>query len=329
MVGWPSHQCCRVSWRAALWLLAVVAMGPSVSLAAAWRERDVAVAADGTELHGTLTTPDGDGRVPAVLLLAGSGATDRNGNQPQLHNDLLRLLAHGLAEAGIASLRADKRGVGRSVTAAMRESDLQFDGYVADAVRWIEFLRAQPRVGSAFIVGHSEGALIGILAAQRISLGGFVSVAGAGIPICELLRRQIAPNLQSPLRETFNRIIDELQAGRAVADLPADLANLFRPSVQPYLISQCRYDPAVEIAKLRLPILVVQGDRDLQVSIVDAERLVAAASAISLRLSGVNHVLRQAPLDGRGNLALYNRLDIALAPQVVPAIAAFIVRAAR
>lgn len=331
MVFWPNFQRYCVSWIAVLWLLAIGAViGTPSTLAAAWSERDVAIEADGVGLHGTLTVPDGDSRVAGVLLLPGSGPTDRNGNQPQWQNDLLRLLAQGLAEAGIASLRADKRGVGRSVTASMREADFRFDSYVADALRWIQFLRVQPRVGSVFIVGHSEGALIGTLAAQRTALGGFVSIAGSGLPICELLRRQIAPNLQSPLRDSFHHIIDELQAGREVVDIPSDLVTLFRPSVQPYLISQCRYDPAVEIAKLHLPILIVQGDRDIQVSIDDAERLATAApSANFLRLSGVNHMLRPAPQDRPGNIVLYNRPDIPLAPPVLPAITAFMAQPGR
>lgn len=325
MAGWPSYQRCRVSCIAALWLLATGAIGPSSTLAASWNEGDAAIDAGGVVLHGTLTTPDGDGRVPGVLLLPGSGPIDRNGNAPQMQNDLLRLLAHGLAEAGIVSIRTDKRGVGRSVAVTMREADLRFDTYVADAVLWVEFLRAQPRVGSVFIVGHSEGALIGILAAQRTSLGGFVSIAGSGVPIGALLRRQVAPGLPPPLLAAFDRIIDDLQAGRTVADVPSELLVFFRPSVQPYLISQFRYDPAAEIAKLRLPILIIQGDRDLQVSMEDAERLVGAVpSAKFLRLSGVNHMLRAAPQDVIGNMALYNRPEITLVPQVVPAIAAFI-----
>ena len=330
MVCWPSFQHYCVTWIAALWLLALGAMGPSASIAATWSERDVATFADGVELHGTLTMPDGAGRVPGVLLLAGSGPTDRNGNSPLTQNDLIRLLAHGLAESGIASLRADKRGVGRSVTAIMREEDLRFESYVADAVQWVELLRNQPRVGSVFIIGHSEGALIGALAAQQTALGGFVSIAGSGIPISVLLHRQGASSLPPPLLATFDHIIDELLAGRMVADVPPELFLNFRPSVQPYLISQFRYDPAVEIAKLRLPILILQGDRDIQVSIEDAERLAAAApQARFLRLSGVNHLLRQAPQNRQGNLALYNRPDIPLASQVIPSIAAFIAQASR
>ena len=154
-----------------------------------WEEQGVTIAAEDVILRGSLVLPAGDHRIPGILLLPGSGPTDRNGNQPQLHNDLLRRLALGFAQSDIATLRADKRGVGGSVSAGMREQDLRFDDYIGDAVRWVEFLRAQPRISSVFVIGHSEGALIAIIAAQRTSVEGLVSIAGAGFPLGKVLRR--------------------------------------------------------------------------------------------------------------------------------------------
>jgi hypothetical protein len=120
------------------------------------------------------------------------------------------------------------------------------------------------------------------------------------------------------------------QLGRAVADVPPELFVFFRPSVQPYLISQFGYDPAAEIATLRLPIMIIQGDRDIRVSIEESKRRAAAMpGARFLRLAGGNHMLRAAPEDVLGNLALYDRMDVALVPQVVPAIAAFVAQPAR
>lgn len=321
---------CR--WRRAVrFVIAALFVGASVhsvrAAAQSWEDREVAIESGGVTLRGSLMLPNGDGPVAAVLFLAGSGPTDRNGNQPQLQNDVLRRLAQGLAEARIASLRIDKRGIGGSISPGMREGDLRFDDYVDDAVRWMEFLRAQPRIGSAFFAGHSEGGLIGIVAAQRTLVSGLVSIAGPGFPIGATLRRQFdaAAGLTPSQRSAANRIIDELEAGRTVSDLPADWAGMFRPSVQPYLISQFRYDPAAELAKLRLPILVMQGDRDLQVSEADAQRLAAAAPKADLvLLHGVNHVLRDVPADRDGNLAAYNRPGEPLAAVVLPALVGFI-----
>lgn len=298
-----------------------------VSAAPLWEERDVAIDVGGLTLRGTMVVPAGTDRVAGVLLLAGSGPIDRNGNPPNGHNDVLRRLAYGLAEAGIASLRADKRGVGGSVSLGMRETDLRFDSYVDDAARWTEFLRAQPRVGAVFIVGHSEGALIGTIAAQRASLDGLVAIAGPGASVGSVLRQQFAmdPASTPSIRAAAGHIIDELAAGRTVGELPAELAVMFRPDVQPYLISQFRYDPAAELAKLRLPILIMQGDRDLQTSVADARRLAAVAPKADLvLLSGVNHVLRDAPADRPGNLALYVQPERPLAAPVLPSIIGFL-----
>lgn len=309
-------------------LLVTAAARPSPVFAApAWEERDVAIEAGGVTLRGTFALPGGSERVPGVLLLAGSGPTDRNGNQPRLQNDTLRLLARGLGTVAVASMRGDKRGVGGSIAAGLREEDLRFDQYVDDAVQWIAFLRAQPRIGPVFIIGHSEGALIATLAAQRTPVDGLVVIAAPGLPMGTVLRRQLdsAPGLTPSLRTSAGHLIEELEAGRTVSDSPPELVSLFRPSVQPYLISQFRYDPALELAKLRLPILIMQGDRDLQTSVADAQRLAAIVPKADLvLLYGVNHVLRDAPVDRDGNLALYFQPERPLAPAVLPSIDGFV-----
>lgn len=301
-------------------------LGSASAVAQEQHERDVAITARELTLRGTLVLPAGDHPVIGVLLLPGSGPTDRDGNQPKLHNDTLRQLAIGLVKSDFASLRADKRGVGRSIVAGMHEQDLRFDDYVDDAVRWIEFLRVQPRIRSVFIAGHSEGALVAVLAAQRTAVDGVVSIAGPGLPFGAVLRQQIAAsNWPSPLRIVANHIIDELEAGRGVRDVPSELSALFRPSVQPYLMSQFAYDPAFEIAKLDTRVLILQGDRDLQILAADAKRLAAAARRGDLvLLPGVNHVLRDAPLDRNGNLALYAMPDQPLATGVLSSIAQFV-----
>lgn len=309
-------------------LFVAVAARPSPAFAAPpWEERDVAIDVGGLTLRGTIVMPAGTDRVTGVLLLAGSGPIDRNGNPPSGHNDVLRRIAYGLANAGIGSLRADKRAVGGSVSIVMREEDLRFDAYADDAVRWVDFLRAQPRIDSVFIIGHSEGALVGTVAAQRTRLDGLVAIAGAGSSVGSVLRQQFAtgPVWTPSMRAAAGHIIDELEAGRTVGQLPPELAAMFRPSVQPYLISQFRYDPAVEIARLRLPILIMQGNRDLQISVADAQRLAAAAPKADLvLLDGVNHVLRDAPADRDGNLALYIEPERPLAAAVLPSIIGFV-----
>jgi pimeloyl-ACP methyl ester carboxylesterase len=276
-------------------------------------------------LKGSLLMPDGNGPVPAVLIIAGSGPTDRNSNQPGMTNDALKLVANQLAAQGIASLRIDKRGVAASAKAAAREEDLRFETYVDDAVAWIALLKQQKRIAKVIVLGHSEGALIGTIAAQRADVAGFVSLAGTGFRAAEILRRQLGPQLTGDLKTRAFAALAELEAGRTVANPPPELAALFRPSVQPYLISWFKYDPASEIAKLRVPVLIVQGTTDIQVGVEDAKALAAAKPDAQLAIiEGMNHVLRAAPIDRAANLATYTNAALPLKPELMPAIVGFV-----
>jgi pimeloyl-ACP methyl ester carboxylesterase len=244
-------------------------------------------------LHGTLDLPGGSPPFPVVVVIAGSGPTDRNGNQPLIKNDSLKLLGHALADRRIAVLRYDKRGVGESVPAP-REEELRFETYVADAVQWIAWVRKDPRFSRFGVVGHSEGSLIGMVAAQEAKIDAFVSISGSGRPAASLIRAQLSTKLPPLLKKKSDEILDELIAGRTVADVPKDLLTLFRPSVQPYLISWFKYDPVREIARVQAPVLIIQGTTDLQIGVDDAERLAAAKKDAKLRLiDGMNHVLKR------------------------------------
>src|SRR6266446_4579645 len=246
-------------------------------------------------LHGTLDLPNDPSSCPVVVIIAGSGPTDRDGNQASMRNDSLKLLGRALAANGIAALRYDKRGIAESAAATPREEDLRFETYVADAVQWVIWLRQNPRFLRLGLVGHSEGSLIGMLAAKRTRVDAFVSVAGSGRTAPALIRDQLNTKRAQGLKAKSSEILDELVAGRTVADVPKELAALYRPSVQPYLISWFKYDPALEIATLEIPVLVVQGTTDLQTSVDDAKRLAAAKKGAKLRLiNGMNHVLKHA-----------------------------------
>lgn len=291
-----------------------------------WSDEDVT--RDG--LHGSLIVPDRGARSATVLILAGSGPVDRDGNLPGLRNDSLKLLARGLAERGIASLRIDKRGIGQSRTAAMREEDLRIQTYVDDAIGWLAFLGARQDTGPLFILGHSEGALIATLAAQRADVAGVILVAGAGEPAAQLIARQLSDaGVPEHLQTESKRISQSLARGVAVADVPPELAALYRASVQPYLMSWLPLDPAAELARLTAPALIVQGTHDLQIRVEDAQRLAAGPNSKFVLIEAMNHVLREAPKERAANLAIYGAFDKPLAPELVPAIASFIEAHAR
>jgi uncharacterized protein len=283
-------------------------------------------------LEGTLSLPERGRDLTGVLLLAGSGPTDRDGNQHAsgLMPNTLRMLSEGLVSLGFAVLRTDKRGVAASALAAPAEAALRFGSYVDDAVAWLDALRGQPRIERLVLVGHSEGALVATLAAQRRHVDGLVLIAGAGYPAGQTLREQLqSQELPESLLQSAEGVLAALEAGELVADPPAELAALFRPSVQPYLSSWLGLQPAAELARVASPVLLVQGGTDLQVGVAHHQRLRAARpDACSLFLPGMNHVLKEAPAARHVNLQTYADPGLPLADGLVPGIATFIRRPA-
>jgi len=291
--------------------------------------------ADG--LHGTIATPAAHTRGPAVLIIAGSGPTDRNGNGPQLapgaprlETNTYRLIATDLAANGILSLRYDKRGIGESRAAAVREEDITFDKSVGDVVTALRSLSARPDVSSLVIAGHSEGAMLALAAAARFPVAGVILLASPGRTYLALMREQLKGKLPPDLDARANEILDMLAAGKAVADVPPPLAALFRPSVQPFLISIGNFDPAATLAQLKAPALIVHAGRDLQVAQADFDALRAARSDTqTLLLPEANHVLKVSPADIAGNVALYSNPAAPLDPALMPALIAFVRSLAR
>jgi len=274
-------------------------------------------------LSGTLERPAGARPAVCALIIPGSGPTDRDGNQAGLRNDSLKQLALGLAQRGICTLRYDKRGVGASAAALVAESSLRFEDYVADAAAWIPRLARVGRAARVAAVGHSEGALVALLAARRGSVAAVVSIAGAGRPAAELIREQLR-RLPGDMPRRGEAILDELVLERPVRDVPAEFGALFRPSVQPYLMSWMRYDPASEARAPGVPMLIVQGTTDLQVPVGEAKILAASNPLAALSLiPDMNHVLKRSP-PGEDQRAAYTDPSIPIDPRVVEAIAGFL-----
>lgn len=278
-------------------------------------------------LYGTLDLPTAGGPWPVVLIHAGSGPTDRDGNQPTLvKTDNLRMLGRGLARRGIAALRIDKRGIAASAKAMTKEADLRFDHYIDDAVAWVEWLRKDGRFTKVGVVGHSEGSMIGTVAARKANVDAFVSLSGPGRPLQAILREQLKKNLGKDDYEASERILAELEAGRSVEDVPKTLVALFRPSVQPYLISSFQYDPAKDLAKLTVPILVVAGTTDIQVPPSEGKLLADAnPKAKFVEIADMNHILKEVKTTKsfEQQLAYINR-DLPLHPALVPTVADFL-----
>ncbi|MCT8951040.1 alpha/beta hydrolase [Pseudomonas lundensis] len=280
-------------------------------------------------LYGSLVLPKSDKPVPVVLIIAGSGPTDRNGNNTQGgRNDSLKKLAWRLAQNNIASVRFDKRGIAQSQPAAPDERTLNLDQYVTDAVAWGNLLKADPRFADVFVLGHSEGALIASLAAPAMDAAGVISIAGTARPVGQVLREQLQRNNMPPgLLQRSVELIHTLESGRTDDNVPEALQVIFRPSVQPYLISLLRYDPAKAFAALKMPALIIQGTHDIQVDVNDARLLKAAKPDADLALiEGMNHVMRIVPMDMKRQVQSYNDPNQRLSSELGDRIVRFITK---
>lgn len=304
---------------------AAVASGGGAGQAPISEEVTLAVGTD--TLYGTLERPVRNALVPLVIMVSGSGPTDRDGNTMFLagKNNSLKMLADSLARRGVATLRYDKRGVARSMRAARYESELRLTTYSDDAAAWAKQYRGDPRFSKLVLLGHSEGALIGTLAAKQGDVDGLVLVSGAGRPARVILHEQLARAAPPNLQKKSDEILDSLQAGHDVTAIPPELLALYRPSVQGYVRSWLAIDPAGEVGRLSIPTLVVQGTTDIQVSVADAESLAAARKGIEkVIVKGMNHVLKSTPIDPQVQLASYSDSTLALAPGIVAPIARFV-----
>jgi pimeloyl-ACP methyl ester carboxylesterase len=299
-----------------------------LSLFATTKDTAVSIPTPNGNIFGTLTIPDNPRPAPLAIIIAGSGPTDRNGNQNRMINNSLLALGDSLAREGIASLRYDKRGVGASKAAAINETKLLFDDYITDAVDWVKKYRHDKRFSNIYLIGHSEGSLIGMIAAQRVPVAGFVSIAGAAQPADTIIVRQIAAMApdSSQMADSVRMLFQTLRKNGSVDSVPPGIYQAFlRKSVQPYLYSWIQHNPSAEIKKLKIPILIIHGTTDIQVDTVNAHELKAAKRAARLvMIPGMNHVMKDVSRDPADNQFSYMDPGFLLNRELTPAIAAFI-----
>ena len=277
----------------------------------------------GDTLYGTLTMPKSNPKPNVVLIIAGSGATDRNCNQKGMQTDAFKMLADSLQKEGIASVRFDKRGVGESQAAASLGADISLDVFINDAILFVQKIKSENRFGKIYVAGHSEGSLIAMVLANKEKIDGYISIAGAGENIAAVLSRQVKTNLPNS-SVLADSVLNQLKKGKAVKVEDENLASLFHPSVQPYLISWMAYEPQEEIKKLNIPVLIIQGNTDLQVMVRDAENLrKAKPNAKYYIIEGMNHVLKNASSDRNENLSTYNNPQLPIDADLCAAIIQF------
>lgn len=275
-------------------------------------------------LNGSLYTPSQlNKKLHLVILIAGSGPTDRDGNQMGLANNSLKLLAEALVNNGIAVYSYDKRIFAQMASGKLDEASLSFDNFIDDAKAVIQHFKNQKKYHSITVAGHSEGALIGMVAANG-NADGYISIAGAGRPIDEVLVEQIGK--QAPfLKEEVEKNLATLKSGNTFELKNQMLASLFRASVQPYMISWIKYHPQTEIKKLQIPTLLINGDKDIQVSVQDAQLLQQAKPDAQLKIiPNMNHIFKEIKGDDAENKASYTNPDLPIATDLSQLITTFI-----
>lgn len=305
----------------------------SLGLTVSAQQREVVVECDWGNISATIDMPDA-GSDTAVLIVAGSGPTDRNGNSGAgLNTYSYKMLGETLAHSGYAVMRYDKRGIGGSPIPAEDIPSLVFEDYIDDARVCAKFLRAEG-FERVIVAGHSEGGLIALqLAAEEACcLDGVVLLCAPGYNMAEILNFQLSQQLVPAymgLMVKSTAIINSLKAGKVVAeeDIPAELMSLFHPTVQPFIISNMRYEPTELAAKCRVPMLIVSGGRDIQVSVSNGERLHGANPAAEHRMfENMTHVLKDADTSDRMMqvMSIYTNANLAITEALAPAIVEFI-----
>lgn len=274
-------------------------------------------------IKGSLIQPN-SGSNTLVILIAGSGPTNRNGNQPGLSTNCYKYLGQQLAQNGIAFFSYDKRIIAQIINKTLDESKLRFEDMVVDATSVLDYFKSKNSYGKIIIAGHSEGSLIGMLTAQK-GVAGYISISGPGRPADQILTEQLTKD-QPEAAASLQQCIDTMKTtGKWSCDTKVEnTAAIFRPTVIPYLLSWFQYNPYTEIQKLTIPVLIINGDQDLQVQVKDAELLKKAYPKAQLEIiKDMNHVLKNTPTLEL-NTAAYTDGTLPVEPKLVAIITQFV-----
>ncbi|MFL2623007.1 MAG: alpha/beta hydrolase [Flavobacteriaceae bacterium] len=274
-----------------------------------------------TNVEGTLLLPNTqeEKSIPLVILIAGSGPTDRDGNQSFMKNDALKKIAEALSQKGIATFRYDKRIV-KQIRNQNIDKNISFDDFVIDARSVIGFFKS--KFETIIVAGHSQGSLVGLLALDA-GASGFISLAGAGKPIDEILEEQIVKTA-AVFSKSTERVLNVLRSGETTSEYPPELASIFNLELQAFLISWMQHNPAKIIANTPLPILIINGDKDLQVDVKEAQLLNSAAQNSKLIIiEHMNHVLVKIDGDDLENAKSYNNPNLKINEELINAIQEF------
>jgi uncharacterized protein len=260
-----------------------------------------------------------------VIIIPGSGPTNKDGNSEYLLCNNLYMLSNELIKENIATFRFDKRGIGNSKVKNLKEEEITIDSLKSDVIKWINFFRVQkPQYRDIYLIGHSEGGLIACIVANEVNVTGVISIAGANKSADIILRNQLSINNFELKSECYN-IIDSLKAGKIVNNVPHSLYSIFRPSVQPYLMSWFKYHPIECYDKVdNSKKLIIHGDKDLQIPI-DAS-FVSSMGKNHSRLKiieNMNHLMKEIKSE-QENIDSYKNPKYPISQDLIKIISGFI-----
>jgi len=277
-------------------------------------------------VEGTLLTPNSKAKALAIII-PGSGPTDRDGNQNFLKSNSLKFLAQDIANSGIATFRYDKRALTMLKKGANEKQikKVRFDDFVTDAKKVVSYFNSRKRYDKIYIIGHSQGSLVGMLAATE-NVDGFISLAGPGKTIDKIILEQIGKMGANDLVESAQKTFEIMKTGKVDKNFNPGLANIFNLDVQPFIMNWISYSPTEEITKLSIPTLIINGTNDIQVSTTEADLLKKAKKdARLIIIENMNHVLKTvASKDTQENTKTYNMPLLKNTPELAEKIIAFI-----
>ncbi len=273
-------------------------------------------------IDGTLLIPNDIEKPNLVIIIGGSGPTDRNGNQNFSKNNSLKKLAEDLSNNEIATFRYDKRIIKQLKLGAI-DKNIMFDDFVTDAISIIDYFVKSERFDKIYVLGHDQGSLVGMLAAKN-KADGFISIAGVGQPIDTIVIEQIEktyPVFSNDVKRVFNL----LRKGRKTDDYPVELAAIFNKDIQSFMMNWMQYNPQVEIKQLHIPILIITGTNDLQVEVKEANLLKEAAPNATLKvIDKMNHIMVPIDNDNIENSKSYDEPNRTLSPKLIEVISDFV-----
>ncbi|KOY52302.1 alpha/beta hydrolase [Polaribacter dokdonensis] len=267
------------------------------------------------QLPGTLTYSLEN--QPLIIWVHGSGGVNRNGNTP----NYIKQFRDEINKKEIAFFSYDKRTANLKNAKFIQEDGIYFSDFVSDLKEVINKFKDDKRFSEIILAGHSQGSLIAMLALENVDK--YISIAGAGETIDKTLVRQITA--QSPaFGKLTEQYVKELKENGSIKSVDPNLMSLFAPQNQPFLNSWIKLDPIEEIKKVTLPTLIINGDKDIQVQVSDAEKLKEAKPDAQLVIiKNMNHLLKQIEKD-EDNLKSYMNSDYAISNELVETIAIFI-----